>query len=200
MIKRILFVCTGNTCRSPIAEQLFRQKASRLGLELEVQSAGVAAVAGSPVSEQACSVLKDRGIDCTSQRSQMINEELMQWADVVLTMTMSHKYRLTQFYPDAVDRIYTVKEFAFNDEETMKLRQEVEKLAGEMQIKLALSEQISEEDRRRWAELEQRLPDDDVSDPFGGSKEVYEATAQELDDYIGRILDRLQQERASEED
>jgi protein-tyrosine-phosphatase len=191
-VKHILFVCTGNTCRSPIAERLLADKSRKAGLDLQVQSAGVAATGGSPLSEHARALLEQRGIDGKG-RSQAVNQPLVDWADVILTMTMNHKNILIQRYSHAVDKIYTLKEYALHDPETEQLRQETEKLAGELQMKMALGQSIDDEERLRWVELERALPGDDVADPFGGSMSEYEATALEIEALLERAIPRLVQ-------
>lgn len=103
----VLFVCTGNTCRSPLAEYLLRQKA---GDQVEVRSAGVAAYDGSPASANVATLLEEKGIKCQHQ-SQLVSEELLHWADIILTMTTSHKHRLLQLYPFKADHIFTLKEY-----------------------------------------------------------------------------------------
>jgi protein-tyrosine-phosphatase len=107
-MRRVLFVCTGNTCRSPMAEAMFRAKAADLGIE--VKSAGVAAFDGQKASEHAIHALRERGIshDHVSQR---LNEELIAWADIVLTMTASHKALVLSFFPQAAEKVFTLCEY-----------------------------------------------------------------------------------------
>ncbi|ARK32756.1 low molecular weight protein arginine phosphatase [Halalkalibacter krulwichiae] len=109
----ILFVCTGNTCRSPMAEALLR---SRAGEEIEVKSAGVQAFPNSPASEGTLAVLAEKGIDTAEEhRAQHVTEELLEWADLILTMTHSHKQMLQTFYPHVSDYLFTLKEFVDPD-------------------------------------------------------------------------------------
>ncbi|MFC4768421.1 low molecular weight protein arginine phosphatase [Effusibacillus consociatus] len=109
---RVLFVCTGNTCRSPMAEALFRRKLEEQGVSnIEVRSAGVAAVDGSPASHGALEALRQRQIQGDKHRSQMFTEELGQWADLILTMTSSHKILLGDRFPQYLDKMFTLKEF-----------------------------------------------------------------------------------------
>jgi protein-tyrosine-phosphatase len=107
-LQRILFVCTGNTCRSPMAEAMFRVKA---GDHLEIRSAGVAAFDGQQASEYARQVLMQRGIE-HDHRAQRLNDELINWADLVLTMTKGHKSAILSFFPHASEKVYTLKEYA----------------------------------------------------------------------------------------
>ena len=88
-MKTILFVCTGNICRSPMAEGLFRHAVAGRN-ELRVFSAGVGAVDGHPPSSHATRALKELGIDISRQRSRMLTADLVQQADYIFGMTHSH--------------------------------------------------------------------------------------------------------------
>ena len=84
---RLLFVCTGNTCRSAIAEALARREAIERGLaDVEVSSAGTSAWDGAPASDGALLVALERGLDISTHRSQQLTRELVQSHDVVLVM------------------------------------------------------------------------------------------------------------------
>jgi protein-tyrosine-phosphatase len=106
-MKHILFICTGNTCRSPLAEYLLREKA---GDQLMVKSAGVAAANGGKASVHVETLLQEKGIEM-NHASQMVTQELMEWADLVLTMTDSHKQYLSQIFPAKTKAIHTLKEY-----------------------------------------------------------------------------------------
>ncbi|MBB3110591.1 protein-tyrosine phosphatase [Paenibacillus phyllosphaerae] len=185
-MKRILFVCTGNTCRSPMAEAMLRDQAKRRGLDVEVRSAGVSTVDGLPVSEHARAALRERGVPDNGSSS-ALDGGAVSWADLVLTMTTGHKRHLLQRFPNAVDKTYTLKEYVESDEAVLRDIAELEALYTEWHMKQALGQQLTEEERSRLLELERRIPGFDIADPFGGSLDMY----QECADEIGQAMDKL---------
>ncbi|MGG0185032.1 low molecular weight protein arginine phosphatase [Bacillus rhizoplanae] len=106
-MKRVLFVCTGNTCRSPMAEALLRYHGES---HFEVQSAGVFAAVGSDASVHAKSALEEKGISI-AHASQQVTEELLEWSDIVLTMTTGHKQLLLAHHPEVNGKVHTLYEF-----------------------------------------------------------------------------------------
>lgn len=191
--KHILFVCTGNTCRSPMAEGLLRQMAKQRGLALDVRSAGVAATPGMPMSRHAQAVLHDHQID-DRITSSALDRGLIEWADLILTLTGSHKSHVLRTFPDAYDRTHTLKEYVEDDPDVLGDLEELDSLSASVELSRALGETVETSLRQRMIELRQRIPMFDISDPFGGSRDDYEATAAEIRTALDRLLDKLERE------
>lgn len=110
----ILFVCTGNTCRSPMAEAMFRQRlAARFGVPIEkleergyiVMSAGIAAMMGSRASHEAIEVMSEKQLDLRRHESQPLTDSLVRSADLILAMTRSHRHAILAEWPEAASRV-----------------------------------------------------------------------------------------------
>ena len=108
----LLFVCTGNTCRSPMAAALFNKIAMEKDLPVRIESAGIFANDGECASDGAINAMKDFSIDLENHKAKRIDAELFESADLVLTMTASHKNILEQYLGDKVE---TLCEFAGED-------------------------------------------------------------------------------------
>jgi protein-tyrosine phosphatase len=109
----VLLVCTGNTCRSPMAELLMRQRLAHHQKcdidELEdrgfvVRSAGIAAAAGCPPSAEAVQVMREHDLDLAQHEAQPLTEQLVRHADSILTMTSGHWQSIVQRWPSAAER------------------------------------------------------------------------------------------------
>ena len=106
----IYFICTGNTCRSPMAEAILKNK----NLEgIEVRSAGIYATEGSPMSRNANTVLNQENI-MHNHKSSILNEQDVAWADLILTMTATHKEMVLRLSKEAQGKTFTLMEYAMS--------------------------------------------------------------------------------------
>ncbi|MBS3887023.1 MAG: low molecular weight protein arginine phosphatase [Dethiobacter sp.] len=110
--KCLLFVCTGNTCRSPLAKVLTEAALRASGVDgWEVASAGLAAHPGMAASAEAGAVAREAGLDLALHRAKPLSAELLARAELVLVMTAGHKTALLAGAAGYADKIYTVKEY-----------------------------------------------------------------------------------------
>ena len=151
-MKAILFVCTGNVCRSPMAEGIFRHAVKGRG-DFRVLSAGVGAIEGQPPSAHAVQALAELGIDISQQRSRMLTAELVNQADYIFGMTHGHVDAVNLLYPQAAEKIFLLREF----DETLDVFEK------------------------------------DISDPIGGSYEVYLDCRDQIEQGIASMLKFIDQ-------
>lgn len=111
----VLFVCTGNTCRSPMAEGILNAKLSAEALEWTiVESAGTLGLSDTPPSGGAVEAAREEGVDISGYRSRPLDADLIEEADLILVMEPYHKEYVLLMQPDAVKKTYLLGEF-YND-------------------------------------------------------------------------------------
>ena len=107
-MKRVLFVCTGNTCRSPMAQGLMNQMSHRKGYDIQATSAGIAAHDGMLISANAMDAMQEEGVDMSYHRARQVNKNDVDNSTAIFCMTDAHAATLAAIYPHAMDKIYVL--------------------------------------------------------------------------------------------
>ncbi len=107
----LMFVCTANICRSPMAEGIARAEADRRGLPVRVRSGGILGFVDKPAAANAIAACKEVGIDISGHRSKGITEDDVAWADAILVMEMRHQRELHNRFPELDGRVVLLGTF-----------------------------------------------------------------------------------------
>lgn len=111
----ILFVCTGNTCRSAMSAAIMRKLLEERGIKentVAVKSAGIHAVDGEPAGRNAVEAAGVYGADLAGHKAVSLKKEMIEGADLVLAMTEAHKKQIVEMVPDGKEKVFTLKEYA----------------------------------------------------------------------------------------
>ncbi|TCJ19410.1 low molecular weight protein arginine phosphatase [Rubrobacter taiwanensis] len=112
-MKKILFVCTANICRSPMASMLFNALARERGIAARAESAGVAALEGEQMAENSALALREAGVEPDPQhRARQVTGEMLREADLILTMSPQHAAAIRKLLGESPEKLYTLPEYA----------------------------------------------------------------------------------------
>jgi protein-tyrosine phosphatase len=176
----ILVVCTGNICRSPIAEGLLRgELLRRFGDGApRVSSAGTAGWDGSSATAEGVEAAAELGIDISAHRARKVRGELLREADLIICMAGEHRDRLSVQLPEVAGRTFTLKEL-------VRLL-EPQPPASADASPWTMAPRIARAHAMRQVDPTTHL-DEDVADPLGQPLEAYRAIAWELEEWIARL-------------
>lgn len=172
-MKKVVIVCSGNTCRSPMAAALIEAKvaAAQLADKIQVSSAGVTAADGEQASEHGVALLAEREISLAMHRSRRLKLEELEEADLLLVMTAKHREALQRLALQGMDSLAIDREGAVH---------------AQMRKVLLFSELIaaSPQDDGQTEPF-------DIADPYGESKDIYSATLLQLEEILEQGWSRL---------
>jgi protein-tyrosine-phosphatase len=109
---KITFVCTGNTCRSPMAEAYFKHLCEKAGLDVEIGSAGTFAGLGEPASINSVQTMAQFNIDLSGFGSTPLTRELIDTSDMIICMTSSHRFQIASMHASALSKTHLLGDFA----------------------------------------------------------------------------------------
>lgn len=178
----ILFVCTGNICRSPYAERRLRQLLPRAGVPVE--SAGTGAVVGSDIEDDTRERLRRLGADVTGFRARQVSPQLLDDAGLVLTMTRAHRGQVARLRPQAMRRIYALGDFADLCAESRAWRSILPSRPWLEQVE-------TEAGAARGTVVPRDADDIDVVDPFRQSAGVHEQAFARIEEQLAVVVTAL---------
>jgi low molecular weight protein-tyrosine phosphatase len=181
----ILLVCTGNICRSPMAEGFLRRELRQRGIDgIRVESSGLSGWDGSGATNEAVEALTEYGLDISGHAAQRLTRDMAEGADLIVAMSAEHREGVSHLVPSTAARTFTIKELVYLLESSP-----VEAVQGSAAQQLKASVDAATAVRDEAPEVE--LLDEDIADPLGLGIESFRATAWELEGLSKRLADGL---------
>lgn len=169
---RILTVCTGNICRSPMAERLLRAGLDEhFPGQFVVESAGTGALVGNPIDSQVAGFIRELGGSAEDFAARQLTPEILQGQDLVLALTREHRSRVVEMSPVMLRRTFTLREFA----RLLPFVQLDDSLRGADRWRGAIPKALRARSAQAGAP-----EDDDVVDPYKRGEEVYQLMSRQL--------------------
>jgi len=166
MIRSILFVCTGNTCRSIMAqgmlERMLKENVEN-SYRYNIQSAGISAILGMSPTSEATLVMLEQGIDISQHQAQPLRKELVKKADLILVMANEHKEYIQKEFPFVQNKTFLLKKYALKNE---------------------------------FRSIPNNERDNEIIDPIGKQVEFYRIVAKELKVSLEKIADIIIEENS----
>lgn len=200
----ILIVCTGNVCRSPIAEGMLRARLATAGVVAEVASAGTRALVGHPMTPEAAGQLAAYGGTPWSHQARQLTAEMVENADLILTATRDHRGEVVSTIPAASRNTFTLQQFArISASEGGLVRGNLgpddddAPPMGSSSLRQGLQSYVAAiAASRGYVPPPARSVDDDIEDPYRQSKQVYRRSARAIDEAVATIVAGLTQAAA----
>ena len=185
----VLIVCTGNICRSPLAERLLQSRLTAAGIPAIVTSAGTRAMVDHPMTDEAAFLVSQYGAEPTLHAAQQLTTVRIAAADLVLTATREHRGEVVSLHPRANRYAYTLNQFARLVKANL---QEVGPSAVEPVETPTINNYLAEIATMKGLTLPPTWPeDDDIEDPYRRSGEVYDRVGSVIDSAVTSITTAL---------
>jgi protein-tyrosine phosphatase len=196
---RVLFVCTGNICRSAIAEQIFR---ARFGVgNIEFSSAGIGALVGSGMPAQAAEISRQLGGEPDAHIARQLTQEMIADSDLVIGLSREHRSEVVRTHPRANRYAFTLREFArVIEAHSETTRATLIPRTAEAAVRVFRDAIPIISSQRGYAGRPAAPEDDDVIDPYGREQAIYNRSGREIGEAVEKItsvIDRLRAPRGA---
>ena len=180
----VLFVCTGNICRSPAAERLFRAR-SMPEVLLEVTSAGTSGLTGHPIDGPTARALLELGIDPDGHRARRMDRDMLRSSDLVLTADIEHRSEVLHTEPSMLAKTFTLREFARLAWEAPEAKPVGVPTDEGLRVRVAAIA------RQRGLTRRARPGEYDIADPYGKSLEIARAAVAQISQRVDIAVKEL---------
>ena len=187
----VLFVCTGNICRSPLAEQLFRNQVASRSRLISTSSAGTYARSGQAMTEQAAALSTQYGGDPSQHSAAEVTSDRIKKADLIVTMTREHRAEVVSMVPRASRKTFTLRELVRLIDSHRNREPGAWKAANDASSTALETFVLNVASQRGFSSTAVQPADDDIVDPYRRGQEVYDEAGLLISQSISRVAEAI---------